>query len=124
MTPNAEGFKGLRTLVGIEHRDAHVRHDFEHPFFECLVVVVLRLLGADLLEFDFSHIRSNELADGCIAEVGTNRRGPETEAARDVMDVADFTGLDHQRGAHPLADPSQVTMDRADGEQHRDGDAL
>ena len=121
---DADGFEGLCTLVGIEHRDAHLRHDLEHAFFERLAVVGHRLLGGDFAELVLPGIRGDELADGGVAEVGADRGRAETEAAGDLVHVADFAGFDHQRGAHALADAVEVVMDGADGEQGGNGDAL
>ena len=117
---DADGFEDLRALVGVEHRDAHLRHDLEHALFEGLGVVGHGLLHADAVELALAGIGRDELAHGGEAEVGADGGGAEAEGAGDLVGVADFAGLQHQRAAHALADAVEEMVDGAGGEGRGD----
>ena len=121
---DANGFECLSALVGVEHRDAHFGHDFENAFFEGFEVVGHRLGGRDVAEFAFPLVHGDELPDGGKAEIRAYGGRAEAEAAGDLVNIADFSGFDHERGTHAFADAVEVVMDGADGKQGRNRNPL
>ena len=63
---DADGLEGLRALIRIEDGDAHLGHDFQQAFFECLAVVRHRFLRSHALA-ELAGVRGDELADGGVA---------------------------------------------------------
>ena len=91
---NSERFENLGSLIGIEDGYPHFGHDFEEAFFEGFAVVRHRKLRCHVLAKFVFCVGGDDLSNGGIAEIWTNRGGAKSEEARDLVGVACFSGVD------------------------------
>ena len=117
----ADRLEDLRAAVGGDRRDPHLRDRLQQPLGDPLDRPGLRLLGGHPVR---KPALVRQLAEGLEHHVRVDRGGAVADQRREVVHLARLAGLDHEARlqTRPLAD--EVVVDRRDGEQRRDRDAL
>lgn len=112
---DADSLEQLRTGVGGQRRDAHLRHHFQHTLTCGFDVVVQRRRTVDALD----NTAVEHVLDRLEHQVGVDRGRAESDQRGHVVHLAGITGLDHQThlGAGPF--PNQVVVHSRNGEQRR-----
>ena len=109
-------FEDLRTRVGRDRRDAHLRHHLEDALARGLHVVLHGLAFGEAGQHTFA----TQVADRVEREVRVDRAGAEAEQQAEVVDLARFTGLDHEADARARLLAHEVVVHRARDEQRGD----
>ena len=99
---NTEGFEDLSSLIRVENRDSHLRHDFEKAFFKGLAVVGHRLFRRDALQLSFD-VMGDDVSDCCVSEIRADGGCAESEETGDLMGVTGFAGIDDDGATKTLA---------------------
>ena len=110
-----DGFEQLRTPVGRDLRDAHLRQNLVKPLLHPLAVVLARVRRvADQLA-GAVHVRHH-----LVGEVRIDRGGADPEEYRHLVRVTGVAGLDHDIDARAQRQPGQMMMHRAGRQQRLD----
>jgi hypothetical protein len=110
----------LRRPVGVDGRDAHLRHDLQHAVLNRVLVVLER----------FGRLESLDHPLGCAfgevreREVRADQVGAVAEQACEVRRLTRLAGVADDRSAGPCPGPDEPVMDGADGGERGDGSAL
>ena len=112
----ADGFEHLRARVRRHGRDAHLGHDLQDALAERVDQVLDGLLGRDPGDVAGAH----EVFDRLHREVGVDRGRAVTDQRRDVMHLADVSGLDHETALHARLVADEVVVHGREHEQGRD----
>jgi hypothetical protein len=116
----AERLEGLRGMVGVHRRDAHLGHDLEQALAQRPEHVAHRGVLVHARHPALAHHGRRRLH----REIGIHRRGAEPDERGHVVDLPHVPGL-HEEGdarAGPPAD--EVVVQRRGDEQGRDGGEL
>ncbi|KAG0776598.1 hypothetical protein G6F22_012457 [Rhizopus arrhizus] len=112
----ADDLEQLRATVAGHGADAHLRDDLRQALVDALAVAAadLRLLAA-LAELEDA--AAAEVEQGLVGQVRVHRRGAEAEQAGHVVRVARGAGLDDKIHVAAQAQPREVVVDGAGGQQ-------
>ena len=112
----AEGFEGLRSVVGLDGRDAHLRHDLQQALVERREHIGHGRLGADAPDPFGLH----EVLGRFHEQVRVDRGGTEGHERGRMVDLADVSGLDDDAHLGAAALAHQVMVQGRGEEQRRD----
>ena len=113
----------LGTLVAVEDRDPHLRHDLEDPFFQRLVIIHKRLLNGNPFELVL-RIFLNQFVDRFMSEPGTDRCRSEADQASHMVGIPCLRRIDYDTGFHPLLRRSEMTVNGTHGKKCGNPDSL
>ena len=110
---DADGLKQLRTGVGGDGGDPHLRHHLEHALAGGLDVVLQCLLAVETGDDP----PVDHVADRLESDVGVDRSGTEPDEHRHVVHLAGVTGFHNQADLGSGAFTHQVMVHSRDREQ-------
>jgi hypothetical protein len=113
-----ERLEDLPALIGLQRRDAHLRHDLEHAFADGLPVI------ADDVDVALELAFVARLHERFVREVRVDAVRAVADEQAMVMDFASLAGLEHDADARALRARDEVMVDRAARQQRADGHAL
>ena len=116
LVAEADRFEDLGALVGLERRDAHLGHDFEHALGHALAVrgddlVVVRVLPR------VQPAVAARLPQGLKGQVGIDRVGTVADQQAVMMDFAGLARFHQDADPRAFGLPHQMVMHGPAGQQ-------
>ena len=105
-------FKQLRTAIGGNGGDTHLRQDLQQALVDALTVIVL---GFDRIHQHFAG--ANQIVQDLVRQVRVDRRSAKSEQYRKVMRIPSPAGLNNDVGIAAQTSRHQVMVHCAGGHQ-------
>src|SRR5690606_11543858 len=115
---DADGLEDLRALVGLQRRDAHLRHDLEHPLRDALPV------RGDEAGIDVDEAVLARLPQRLEREVRVDAVRAVADEKAVMVHLARLAGLDEDADARALRARDEMVVHGAAREQRADGDPV
>ena len=109
-------FENLRAAVGLDGRDAHLRHHFDDAFVDGFVVAFDGVMVTDVL----AAALVDHVVQTFVSQIGIDRLHAVTEQQTEMVHFARLAGLQHQADPGARAGADQMMMQAGRGEQRRD----
>ena len=115
LLPQADGLENLRAAIGLDRRDAHLGHHFDHALVDRLVVAFHRILVSDVRQQTFV----NHVVQALVSEVRVNRLHAIAEQQTEMMHFARLAGLEHEPDPRARTRANQMMVQPGRGQQRR-----
>ncbi len=108
----ADGFKNLGRLVGLQNRDSHLGCCFDDTCKQCIVIV---LQGCVIIFIQ--QVLVNQFRDAFMSQVWIDGSGTKAKDGRTLMHVTRLAGFQDQGHLGALLSGDQVCFDRRYSQQ-------